>query len=645
MRRYIFFLIILGAVCQTSFAQNDFYQSGDSLYYLYRLEEVVVYGARGSHNTSMTRDLKAIEAKKFNAANVADVLKFDSGITLTNGYKGESEIKLRGFQPEDILVLVDGRPINPGYYGKVDLSMIPLDNIAKIKIVKGPASVAYGANGMGGVINVISDNGLAKAKTELKGKFGDYEYRELGFNHNNKYGKFNYWLSGYEKHSRGMILSRDFEATSLENGTLRDNSSYSKSGLIAKLGYSASENMLYMLSVGYHKAVKDIPTTIYAWDSPRYWRFPEWNRFSASLTGQWTIRNLDIKSIVFLDNYGDRLINYLDESMTKDNIDYDSILENWTTGGIVDAIYSLNARHQLQAGMTLKRDLMNKKPDVNESWISHHTFTGSIFLQDNYKLSLLTDIVAGFGLHGFLVSSDDYEADSFSTLNFCPMISVNHFLDKSVMLSGSYARAVRYPNLHQLYSQTSGNPDLKPEHADKFEIGATYYFNDLLTIMNGSVTVSYFNNRLQNLIYRATKSYQFQNIESASNNGIELSTDVKLWERMSAEFNYCYIDFTKFNNDMMEYIPKHKYSALLNIKLTSLANLNYEFNYIDERVTEYETIMLSSYMIHNLNLNYKINRYISLRFEVSNLTDEYYEEELGYPGMGRRILGGFSLTH
>jgi len=72
--------------------------------------------------------------------------------------------------------------------------------------------------------------------------------------------------------------------------------------------------------------------------------------------------------------------------------------------------------------------------------------------------------------------------------------------------------------------------------------------------------------------------------------------------------------------------------------------LNYEFNYFDKRITYMQTKDLDSYMIHNVNIIQQVFEFLKLRFEASNITDEYYEEELGYPGVGRVFIVGLNLT-
>ncbi|MBU1936405.1 TonB-dependent receptor, partial [bacterium] len=558
---------------------------------VYTLEEVVVYGIRAFGNTSMITEITAEEIQERNAVTVADILRSDPGLAVTTGVKAETETKIRGFPARDVLVLVDGRPINPGYYGKVDLAMLPLDNIAKIKIIKGPASVAYGANSMGGVINIVTKNGLETPQTVVESEFGDYKFRKLSVNHSRQVGRFNYWLSGYENYSDGYVLSKDFAATSLEDGGLRGNSFYHKSGVSGKLGFQPSPANLYALSLGYHWAKKDVPYTIYTFESPQFRTFPEWQRISSALSGNWLLRDdMSLKAIVFADAQHDRLIDYSGSAMRDDQIVWDSKLENWTFGSSVDGRFDVGKNHRLQAGMNFKRDLMNKKPDVNDPWVSHTIYTGTVFSQDNYRPWKRTEITAGVSYNVFGI-----EEKNLTTQKLCPMVSVRQGLPWELQGRASYANAIRFPTLHHLYSESSGNPDLNAEQADKFEVGLerSFEFNSPHRFL--SIEIAFFRNDLTDLIYRAARSYRFQNIGDATLQGWELRTQFELSRYISGDVSYGYIDPNESSTVLLEEVSPNRIRASLTGRTGFGTKMLYELNAFDERSTYIATRDLSAY--------------------------------------------------
>lgn len=610
----------------------------DSTQYAYELEEIVLYGKRDFNSPSMLTEIDAKQIENKNAFTIADLLKTDPALNLTSGPKAETEIKIRGFPAQDVLVLVDGRPINPGYYGKVDLSMLPIDNIAKINVVKGPSSVAYGVNSMGGVVDIITKNGFEEPRTVFDISLGDYMFRNISLNHSRQVDDFNYWVSAFENYSNGFKLSDDFVPTSLEDGGLRNNSFYHKIGGNLKLGYQTESMDLYSLSIGYNWAKKDVPTTIYGWDNPTYRKFPEWQRFSSALSGQWNVGKLmQLKSTVYLDAYQDRLIDYKTKEMIDDEINFDSDLESWTAGGSLESEFSIYESHLVHSGVSFKRDLMNKKSDLDQPWVSNLTYTGNAFIQDFFKPWEMTSITLGLNYLHFQVQ------EGLTKNKLSPMISFSQNLFTNFRAYASYANAVRVPTLHQLYSETSGNPDLKPEEANKMEAGIEWYHlisNDDRYL---SFHAAYFYNYLKNLIYRASSSYRFKNISAAKLHGAEVRSVFNYNKNISAELSYCFISSPADSKEILEAVPANKFRFAISINTSFHTKFNYEFNFFDERTTYIPARVLSKYVVHNANCTYELFKFLKLRAELNNITDVYYEEELGYPAAGRVFVAGISL--
>lgn len=624
---------------QLSNAQIKKITVADSTQYAYELEEIILYGERDFLSPSMLDEISSEQIENKNAYTIADMLKTDPALNLTSGPKAETEIKIRGFPAQDVLVLVDGRPINPGYYGKVDLSMLPVDNIAKLNVVKGPSSVAYGVNNMGGIVDIITKNGFEEPRTVFDLSLGDYQFRNLSLNYSHQLEKLNYWISAYENYSNGFKLSEDFIPTSLEDGGLRNNSFYHKAGGNLKLGYKTENLDLYSLSVGYNWAEKDVPTTIYSWDNPSYRKFPEWQRFGSALSGQWNIGNLmQLKSTVYLDAYQDRLIDYKTKEMNDDEINFDSELESWTAGASLESKFSLFDTHQLHSGASFKRDLMNKKSDVDEPWVTNLTYTGNLFIQDYFKIWENTNVTLGLSYLYFNVEEGQIKNQ------ISPMLSVSQNLFPGLRAYASYANAVRVPTLHQLYSETSGNPDLKPEEADKIETGIEWYLFMNEEDRYFSLQLAYFYNNLKNLIYRASSSYRFQNISEATLFGAEIQSVFNYNRYLSAELGYVYLNSIESSAEILEEVPKNKIYLHLGIKTDLQISLNYELNYFDERTTYEPSKILDSYILQNVNISYLLLEFLKLRAELNNITDDYYEEELGYPSAGRTFIFGAILT-
>jgi len=125
---------------------------------------------------SRTYEVTAKDILAQNARNVGEALRFVPGVIYgRGGMDNAGSIIIRGIGHRQGLssndktysVFIDGRPVLEPFLGAVDLFNLPIDNVAKIKIIKGAASAPFGPNTMGGVINIITKQGTPTTTTEI----------------------------------------------------------------------------------------------------------------------------------------------------------------------------------------------------------------------------------------------------------------------------------------------------------------------------------------------------------------------------------------------------------------------------------------------------------------------------------------------
>lgn len=129
--------------------------------------------------------ISAEEIQKTGARNVAEVLEKETSFNVVRaaGRGSLQSVTIRGFASSGgrVLILVDGRPVRDVFTGAVDLSQIPVDNVDRIEIVKGPASALYGANAVGGAIHILTKRARTEAPTGAftaqAGSYGSDLYR------------------------------------------------------------------------------------------------------------------------------------------------------------------------------------------------------------------------------------------------------------------------------------------------------------------------------------------------------------------------------------------------------------------------------------------------------------------------------------
>ena len=145
---------LLLAVAPASARQTD----PDSLWEV-EMREVVVTATKGPRSIRNvpvpTQVLTAQMIREQGASRLADLLAEHPGLVVTNGLFG-SGIQLQGFDAAYTLILVDGDPIIGREGGVIDLDRLPVGDIERIEIVRGPSSSLYGSEALAGVINIIT---------------------------------------------------------------------------------------------------------------------------------------------------------------------------------------------------------------------------------------------------------------------------------------------------------------------------------------------------------------------------------------------------------------------------------------------------------------------------------------------------------
>jgi len=201
-----------------------------------KLEEIVVTATRSEVKKeevpAVVEVIGKLDLDTTVDRNIVRILKKNSSIDVID-YPGVlSGISIRGFRPEfsgitkHSLVLIDGRPA-----GATNLATILKDNVERVEILKGPASALYGAEAMGGVVNIITKRSKGKIKTHLTGGGGSFSthYESIASG-----GKINDRLD-FDASVSNKNQNTDFR---MGNGHKRDNTGYKERYGNLRLGSS-----------------------------------------------------------------------------------------------------------------------------------------------------------------------------------------------------------------------------------------------------------------------------------------------------------------------------------------------------------------------------------------------------------------------
>ncbi|MEO8230764.1 MAG: TonB-dependent receptor plug domain-containing protein, partial [Ignavibacteriota bacterium] len=179
--KFLFSLFISLFALHSGFSQQSIIQKTDTTGF-YKLNEVVVTATKTNSNSlEIANSISVIDAEQIsnsNANNVFDVLKNEAGVSFTRqGGNGTlSNLYIRGANSSHTLVLIDGVEVNltndPS--GVYDFSALPVDNIERIEVLRGPQSTLYGSDALAGVVNIITKKGNGTPKFSLLTEGGSY---------------------------------------------------------------------------------------------------------------------------------------------------------------------------------------------------------------------------------------------------------------------------------------------------------------------------------------------------------------------------------------------------------------------------------------------------------------------------------------
>jgi iron complex outermembrane recepter protein len=604
---------------------------------VYNLGDIITVRGEKPVPVSLTSEIPSTTMNKQGTTAITSVLSGTAGVIVSDGAKGESRLQVRGFQPEQTLVLYDGRPVALPYYGDLDLSVIPLSNVSLIDVVKGPAPTLYGANSMGGVVNIISQRVVGAPIRRARLSASDNNGYDVILNYGAAVQRLDWWLStGYSK-SDGYDLSKDYKPDPLEDGKLRYDSDYRKFNIDGKLNYTMPKGAVVSLSAGIYDAKRGLPSGT---DRARFQRYPKWRRWYTDLGSDgWWGKNIYWKTKLYYDDCENRLQRYSDSLMTEENLDFDSYHDSYALGGIVTSTMKINQSMQNATSVNFRRDVIKRQEDIGESWIDNNANLLSISDQVEYTLITGLRSEIGAGVSSLKTKPEKTSTNAFDLYGGL-IYSPRTWLDLHLSIS----RATRFPTLSQLYSTTSGNPDLKPAKALKLETGYRAHITEQL-----AVEMAYFNSSVKNLIDRKNRNSLYENLEKADLSGFEtgISYDRKFYQ---ANVNYMYLNAYEYNvagetttKDRRSNSPRHKIDYAMCVKTSFGLGLSHTGQVIVDRVDSNHEGMRDYYLAH-IKATYQIVPQLQFFVNVRNLFDINYQEELYYPMPGRQISAGIESS-
>jgi outer membrane receptor for ferrienterochelin and colicins len=500
------------------------------------LSNVVITGQyKPTRSEDAVQRIRVIDHDKIvamGAQNLRDVLLNEMNVTVAQDNVLGSSVQIQGISGQNVKILVDGVPVIGQQNGNIDISQLNVYNVDRIELIEGPMSVNYGTDALAGTINIIS-----KSTQKNTWETGINTYYET-------IGKYNVNANvGYHNGSHTILLSgaRNFfdgwtpgEPTHFFGFRSRPADSTRAVSWDPKEEYHA--NLQYIYSIGkwklrykldyFYDKITNRGFPIEPLDNRAFDDYYTTYRFNNTLFLHTTI--LKNKNLNFLAAYNQykRIkntystnLNTLEQTAGSASDQDTSKYSLFNTRATLST-NNINAKINYEAGYDINIEkgygvrILNKEQQIGDY---------AAYASLEYKLT--DSITLRPGLR--------YAYNTAFDAPLIPSINIKYQINKRLVVRASYARGFRAPNVKELYFEFKdsnhdivGNPDLKPEKSNNYNVATTYSIT--LNHVNYKIELSGFYNSISNMISLAQPDttrtrYTYVNIDQFKTKGLQLN--------------------------------------------------------------------------------------------------------------------------
>jgi vitamin B12 transporter len=588
------------------------------------------------------------DLKLYNYGTVGDALRQVPGVEVQrSGGPGKlTDIRIRGTGPQQVQVLVDGMRVKTPTSGTFDFSDLAIDQIERIEILRGPQSTLYGADAIGGVVNIITKRGRGPFSAFASTEAGNYDtLRErAGFSGSSKL--FDYAFSGSW-----------FES----NGQFRNDGSEERA-LTGRVGLTLPANGHIGLSLRYNRTATELPfdgsTPIPT--SPFFILDPNARQQTetTTLSLQWDQKPLEWLEVHARFGQFWQELGFQDPftpadvaAGNSDSADTRAHIDNERREGELLAAFHAGKWNTLTLGGEHR----------TESGRSRHTFsrrieTASALVQDELRLFERLIVSGGWRY-------DDSSAFGSATTHRAGVaVPVK---ETGTKVRATWGEGFRAPTINDLFFPGFANPELKPERSESWDAGVDQRFwRDRIRL-----GATYFENKFRDLIQFESSSVGCPpgtlsgcsvNIGRAWTQGVELTAAVDVLDNLLFTGNYTYVDTKDLaTGRQLRRVPHDTYNLGLTwdpIRALSLFVqahvVSSQFDQAFDPVT-FESVRVRNPGYHRIDLggiHHIVERrgaYPALDFtlRLNNVTDKSYMEVLGFRNLGINVLAGLQARY
>ncbi len=575
------------------------------------LNEVIITSSRidlpFSKNSRTIQIINSETIQKSAATNVADLLQQVAGVDVRKrGVDGmQSDIYIRGGHFNQTLILIDGIKTEDPQTGHHTMnSMIPLENIERIEIIKGPAARIFGQNAFNGAINIVTKNNFKKSIKLAIGS-GSFERKKIGITAANNIKNVD------------LFVHYDY----LETEGYRENTDFKNHNAFLKANIKTKNNPISLIASFADR--KFGANNFYTFNDT----FNEYEETQTSLVGvstKYNVNNLQIKPKIYWKRNQDMfLLKREDPNFSR----------NFNISNKVGAEASLSYKSKL--GITgFGVDFASVTLSSNNLGDQDRTML-TIFLEQRFSfVDDKLDITPGVSLNKF----SDFDTNIF------PGFDIGYQVNNRMKLYWNFGYSYRIPTYTELFINIpnflSGNENLEQEEAVSQEMGFKYSKNKFE--LSGAV----FNRVANDLIdyVRETEDSPFflaQNLRRITTQGFEINSSYKFKisnfeQGLNLGYTFLEDDYKETNvfasRYLLETSIKHHLTATLQTQFFKNIKQSITYRYVERPINSYNVVdaKVSLTLVKKLNI-----------FALANniFNTEYFESQNIQLPLGNFVFG------
>ena len=640
----------------------------------YELQEIVVRDEQRVEAQVFTlQRVTAATLEQSTASSASQLARLLPSAHVPTNSRGESLLYFRGAGERQTAIFLDGALLNVPWDNRLDLALIPAGLIGGITIAKGAPAIEYGANVLGGAVNLTTPRlEYGSRLTEIGAAYGSAQTREVELTHRGRVGGFSYAAGAGHVQRDGLPLPADADLPYNQSSTrLRTNSDRRIGHAFARGAYAFSPHGQMGITLVHIDADQGVaPESHIPMEEARLWRYPDWQYTLGIVSGEGALGvGTRWKASGWVGNFHQTIdaydsLEYTSAVAREDHHDVTAGARFTLAQDLGPGTMRLSANGLISTHRQRDRELDPEEhlggAVLSQRLIYRQQLAG---LGAAYEMPVLDGLYVAASVSidvmRMPITGDKPERDPFTDYSYS--LGARYALADGIFARGVIGRKTRFPTMRELFGEALNrfllNPDLKPESALLAEV-AVGVEQDRIRIE----VIPFLNRTTGTLDQRFVdvedgRKRQRINLAGSSLVGIELTADARLFRHVQAVSSLTLMDIRRTQDAPEDPTHLAEKPGALGVAMVRYAgpqglSASVESVYMGRAYSldsTNELVPLPRSVELNARIGYRLDGLVQrvsaeLFARVDNLTDALVVPQLGLPGPGRMFRIGLKLS-